>query len=452
MNILLPIETINREIDFKIVLASILASNDHNIFIGQHDFLMSLLPKMKGGVYIGKNLFSRRSDLEKGKKYSELKKKGFDIIYLHEEGAVYAGDEQNWEQVLKQQYDLRFFDEQDRICVWGDLQKRIDIQRSNGLNIFVTGHPRFDLYKKEWNSYFSNDVEKIKTEYNSYILVNGNYGVANHGLGVSYVFSDAFSYKVDDIDARLKRVGFFSYSTKQLVSIIELTHQLAVRYPNKKIIYRPHPSESYKYYEAVFGGISNIIVNHVGPVGPWILGAEAVIHDGCTTAIEASLANIPVINYKPHTSNEHDIWLPNQLGKQATSFNEVCNLLDNVLQFDFSFSKIESVEKVYDLFYNFEGDSFERFINIVESKINEKKDKSESPSSSFINKNYLIQKAKTSLASVISKESGRKINYHRNKFYGFDKEVVSSKFKQAGKVLGKQIDYKLHNPFLIEIR
>ena len=452
MNILLPIETINREIDFKLILASILSGKGHSIYIGQHDFLMSLVPELENGLYIGKNIFHKRADVEDGERYYQLKKKGFDIIYIHEEGAVYYGKEDDWANVLKRHYNLNFFDANDHICVWGQFQSRVDFARSKGLNISVTGHPRFDLYKKKWNSYFADKVEKVKERFQDYILVIGNYGYANHGIGVDYVFSDATNYVVSDYENRLDRVGYYTYSTRQMVSIIELTHHLAVRYPQKNFVFRPHPSENYDYYKAVFNGVDNIKVIHEGEVNPWILGAEAVIHDGCTTAIESTLAEIPVINYKAFYNEKYDIWLPNQLGKRASTLEEVYEILDNISILDFSFSNIESAEKVHDLFYNFKGDSFERFINIVESKINEKKDKSESPSSSFINKNYLMQKAKTSLASAISKESARKINYHRNKFYGFDQEVVSSKFKQAGKVLGKQIDYKLHNPFLIEIR
>ena len=39
MNILLPIETINRELDFKLVLAGYLAGKGHQIYLGQHDLL-----------------------------------------------------------------------------------------------------------------------------------------------------------------------------------------------------------------------------------------------------------------------------------------------------------------------------------------------------------------------------------------------------------------------------
>lgn len=453
MNILLPIETINREIDFKIMLASILSGNDHKIFIGQHDFLMSLLPKMKGGIYIGKNVFSRRSDLEKGEKYSELKNQGFDIIYLHEEGAVYAGSERDWEHVIKKQYNLELFDGGDRVCVWGDFQKNIDLKRSNGLNIYVTGHPRFDLYKKEWNSYFSVEVDEIKSKYGDYVLINGNYGIANHGLGVSFVFSDNFNYVVNDISARINRVGFYSYSTKQLVSIVELTHHLAVRYPSKKFIYRPHPSENHDYYKAIFGGVDNILVNHEGPVGPWILGAEAVIHDGCTTAIEASLANVPVINYKPYSSDKHDIWLPNQLGKRASSVEEVCNIIDNIKKIEFNISDCNSYSKLKELFFNFQGDSFKEFIEVVYNKLHERNEvKHVSPSSTAIRAVYFKNKLKVNLIKFLNTEAAKNVKYHKIKFSGFDSTMISLKFEQAGKVLGKSVKFKIHNSYLIEIK
>lgn len=452
MNILLPIETINREIDFKLVLASILSGRGFKIYIGQHDFLMSLLPELENGLYIGKNIFHRRPEVEKGERYYQLKKRGFDIVYLHEEGAVYYGKEDDWVNVLRRHYDPNFFDEDDRICVWGNFQSRVDAARSRGLNISVTGHPRFDLYKKKWSGYFEDKVAKVKEKFNDYVLIIGSYGYANHGIGVDYVFSEATNYVVSDQENRLDRVGYYTYSTRQMVSIIELTHHLAIRYPRRNFVFRPHPSENFDYYKAVFNGVGNIKVIHDGEVNPWILGAEAVIHDGCTTAIESTLAEIPVINFKAFYSEKYDIWLPNQLGKRATSMEEVFEILDNISEYDFSFSNNPSAEKVSDLFFNFKGDSFEKFLNVVEEKINQKQGASVNPSSSLIGKEYLLQKAKTKLAGTISKESARKIKYHKNKFYGFEQSIIESKFTQAEKVLGKRIQYKLHNPLLIEIQ
>lgn len=60
MNILLPIETINREIDFKLVISSYLSGKGHDVYIGQHDFLIKLLPLYKFGVkLLGVSFISR---------------------------------------------------------------------------------------------------------------------------------------------------------------------------------------------------------------------------------------------------------------------------------------------------------------------------------------------------------------------------------------------------------
>ena len=55
--IFIPVETIARELDYKIILASKLASEDNLVFLGQHDFLDSILNHFNNGVYIGKHVF-----------------------------------------------------------------------------------------------------------------------------------------------------------------------------------------------------------------------------------------------------------------------------------------------------------------------------------------------------------------------------------------------------------
>ena len=89
MNILLPIETINRELDFKLVLAGYLAGKGHQIYLGQHDFIMKLVPSMKeGGLYIEK-IFLMQMPIRRRREILFFKKNNFDVIYLNEEGAVF---------------------------------------------------------------------------------------------------------------------------------------------------------------------------------------------------------------------------------------------------------------------------------------------------------------------------------------------------------------------------
>lgn len=453
MNILLPIETINREIDFKLALSALLANGNEKIFIGQHNFLNALLPQFSNGLYVGKNVFYNFSEWENGEFYEKYKNKDFNIVYLHEEGAVFKREEENWKTTLSRQYNTDFFKKEDVICDWGNFQRKYDESRSQNINIQTTGHPRFDLYKKKWRKYFQEEIDELKNKYGDFVLINGNYGYYNHGIGLDYILSKRAGYIPQDNIDRLDRISFMAYSGKQCLCMVELTHQLSVQYPHLNFIYRPHPSENQHFYETVFQGVSNIHVNHEGPVSSWILSAEAIIHDGCTTALEASLAGKPVINYKPFESKENDIWLPNQLGERCKNIEDVKTILDNLKDYSFDIENIESSQKVKDLLFNFGNDSFEALVSVIEEQIKSKKEsKLVSPSEAQISKEYLKMKTKQNLYKLKSTKSKKAADYHQRKFYGFDKAYVENKFKILEEMLSKKLDYKFHNPYLIEVK
>lgn len=453
MNILLPIETINREIDFKIVLAGLLANNDNTIFIGQHDFLNTLGSYFNNGLYVGKNIFHKRSEIENGEIYKQLKEKNIDIIYLHEEGAVFKGQKDHWKKVLSNQYNLKFFDHNDAVCVWGNFQKDYDESRSANLDIFSTGHPRFDLYKKKWRKYFKSEIAELKKRYNNFVLINGNYSTYNHGLGLEYILSPKAGYVASDDKNRIEKIDFIEYSGSQCLSMIQLTHHLAKKFPEKNFIYRPHPSENQKFYETFFNGVKNIFVKHEGSVSAWIFASEAIIHDGCTTAIEASFADKPVINYKPISNEDNDIWFPNQLGIKCTSREEVYNIINNLQNFSFDIEKLESKELIKDLMSNYKKDSFDALTEVINNKLKDKNNHPTTfPNSAMIKKEYLKTQTKKKIYYLKNSKARSAYNYHSRKFYGFDKKYIHDKFKSLEEILGKQFKLKYHNPYLIEIK
>jgi len=450
MNILLPIETINRELDFKLVLASYLSGKGHQIYIGQHDFLMTLAPKMKeGGLYIGKNLFNLDASEDKGEKYYFLKKHNFNIIYLNEEGAIFFKGEEEMTKRLKSLYNIDFFDENDDVCVWGSLQKRIEDKRASNVSIHATGHPRFDLCKKEWHSLYHSKVKTLLETYNNFILINGNYVAANHGLGNEYLFLDKTRYS--DAEKRLNFINVYNYTSKQLTSMIHLTHHLAVLFPKLNFIYRPHPSEDHNYYELVFSGVKNIHVKHDGPVLPWILASKLLLHDGCTTAIEASLAEKPVINYKPILDDHYDIWLPNQMGTRMTTIDEVVFYIKEMNRNNFNFPSQRINEKVLEYLYSFNGNSYEAFLKIIEQRIDKDKINSSVPTLN-IKKNFLKISIRDFLIKIFQPYKRKHLIYHNTKFYGFSKKDVNQKFENISKLLKKKIIYKFHNSHLISIQ
>ena len=55
---------------------------------------------------------------------------------------------------------------------------------------------------------------------------------------------------------------------------VTLAKQISVKFPELNIIFRPHPSEDFNYYNSIFSKIDNVFVENEGEVVPWILGAN----------------------------------------------------------------------------------------------------------------------------------------------------------------------------------
>tara|TARA_B100000795_G_C22782176_1_gene432865 strand:+ start:228 stop:1592 length:1365 start_codon:yes stop_codon:yes gene_type:complete len=452
MNILLPLETINREIDFKLVLAGYLSGQGHQIYIGQNDALMSLVPHMKnGGIYIGKSMFFQPARREKGKRYHLLKKHNFGIVYLHEEGGVFEGDKKTHIEVLQDHYTFDFFDKDFKddidVCVWGNFQKSVDQKRSKKVPIHVTGHPRFDVCKKEWHELYQSKADEIKKKYKKFILINSNFVTNNHGAGLEYLFCNPL---IDSEKERQTIVSNFVYCSKQFASMVQLIHNLAIKFPELNFIYRPHPSENMDLSRTVFFGVKNIFVEHEGSAIPWILASQLLLHDNCTTAIEARLAGKPVINYKGHYDKFHDIWLANDMGIQTSDIDEIVFCIQEAINDKLKMPIDIKTEKYSNYLHNITGNSYDEFLKIINNKIDKNK---QNDKISYINnqKYFYTYLAKNYLSFIFKPHKTKYINYLDQKFYGFKESDINEKLKIISKILNRKISYKYHNSQLISI-
>jgi hypothetical protein len=64
---------------------------------------------------------------------------------------------------------------------------------------------------------------------------------------------------------------------------------------------------------------------------PWLMAADALIHNSCTTALESCLIGTPPIAYRPVESERFDMYLPNSLSYCAADLDGVTKLLDAAL-------------------------------------------------------------------------------------------------------------------------
>jgi hypothetical protein len=189
--------------------------------------------------------------------------------------------------------------------------------------------------------FFAEEVEKIRNSYGDFILVNTNFnhvnafspdmnlfrpvkkpgGTPKFGRGVRGM-SREFAEGLRDH----KQAVFEDF--QRLIPVLEKT------FPEYTIVVRPHPTESQEIYSNIAAKCTRVRVTNEGNVVPWLLATKAVIHNGCTTGLEAYVMRLPAISYRASVNDFYDLGfyrLPNLLSHQCFDFEELRAILGDIL-------------------------------------------------------------------------------------------------------------------------
>ena len=280
--ILIPIETISRELDYKVYLAMLLSTKGFQVLVGKKQSIYRLFDKFSDYIYLDKGYHQDVSDAI----YDKIKANNGIILNLDEEGAV---DFPN-NSTLLNRYSLKMLKVVDKVFLWGKSQKKmINTKHGELTNLSVTGHPRFLLLKNNFFGLYNDDVASLKNTYGDFILVNTNFGFGNNIKGDELVEKNYGS--------RFKNITkIISEDKLKLKAIIKLIDKLSNK---NKIIVRPHPEENIETYYKIYNKNSNVKILRENSSIPWIMACSKCIHIDCTTGIEAAIIGKRVISYVP---------------------------------------------------------------------------------------------------------------------------------------------------------
>jgi len=245
------------------------------------------------------------------------------VLNLNSEGQGFVDDPPEMQRNF-----AKVIDSSTQICLWGKKQTEILkelIPASRHKDLFVSGHPSFDLVSPLFTSYFTN--EAILHEHGEdYILINTSFGMFNHEMGFDYyvkMLSKMDEWKVYGSPEHIKTLkSRCIYQEKTALSMITLAQQLAKAYPQRHIIIRPHPAEKAMYYTERTSSHPNIFVIKEGTAREWIASAAAVIHHDCTTGMEATLMGKLVLQYAPYEDTEGSATLMTTIGHRTMTVEE----------------------------------------------------------------------------------------------------------------------------------
>ncbi len=446
--IFIPVETFNRELDSRLFMAARLAASKKRVFVGKHGALERLFPHSKGAIYLGKSLVTPfYTDRLDG--LNQLHQAHGAFIHLDTEGAVFPGDEDDWKKTLRSRVDPARLDGCDTICTWGEFQAEYYQSNQPPPAIVPTGEPRFDLYKEGYRAFYDPKVRELRERFGDFILINTNLPKANNRLGIDYVFSPTSGYVAESEEARSFVLRLWERQTRALAAFVKLIHRLSNTLPHRKIVVRPHPSEDEESYRIVLAGLPNVLVIHEGPVTPWLLAAEAMIHDGCTTAVEAYFANSAIINYQV-SSDMAGAYLANSLGRRASTEDEVLELLATARRGDMG----SVPERAKQLLRNFEIDAIQALEQVVESTANQLDGAPSCPSDDVVRRvegrAFRTERAKR-IVRPLSKSRMKQNAHARAKFPGFETRDIESRLEAIERITDTPLKFKVFSEDLLVI-
>lgn len=317
----LPIEVKPRELDAKLLIAAEACRQGYSVILGTKA-LNSLLHQGPKGIY-----FYKDASAPLAERFKYINSLGHKIAIHDEEGLVQQSDD----DYMKRRVMFETIKHVQVFFCWGAHQARLISQVKKAfmseVAIKVTGHPRFDLLRAPLKSY--NATKKLSS--GRTILINTKLAECNHQRGENGWLDLLKSHNMLHSDSCLAlRLEQIEYKKSLLSHYKELVKQLSLFYPEDKIVIRPHPSESITTWKDFAEPLPNVFVTKQHNIGYWLNCSDLVIHTGCTTAIEACAAGVPVITFKPIHDDRFEISLPNQVSILAES-TEQCSILVGTL-------------------------------------------------------------------------------------------------------------------------
>lgn len=322
--LIIPSESRNREFDGKLLLGCVAAEAGFRAIVGSRHDIHAWIDHLPRSIYIGKDLRSSSAAIVR-----ILTRLGHAVVAWDEEALVYY----NREQYLASRVHPATMEAAQVLFAWG--RDNAEIWRNcdayGGAPILEVGNPRLDLLRSQCRPYFEDEVVKLRAELGRYILFNSNFGSVNHILPGA---TETALTRLAGANAAKYYTDVLSYRTVLFNRFVEAVPDMARAFPDHRIVIRPHPSENPAPWLRIAASHPNVLVRHEGNVIPWVLGAEVLVHNGCTTAIEAVLLGRRVIAYQPIQSPQFDIRLPNDISIPATDMGQLIAALKCALSKD----------------------------------------------------------------------------------------------------------------------
>ena len=334
--LIVPVENQVRELDPKLLLACIAARRGLTVIIGSHreiDLRISSLPQ---GLYLNKSMTDRNL-----KMFRIMENLGHKILTWDEEALVHLPAETYYSRRLSPvaiRYNSHLF-------AWGEDNAELWRQYPDlptDMPIHVTGNPRSDMLRPELRSFYDPEAEEIRKTYGNFILVNTNFNHVNAFFPAQNLFRPVKKAgekpqfgKAAVGMSREYAEGLRDHKLAVFKTFKQLIPTLDRAFTDHTIIVRPHPTENQQVYKDIASDCQRVKVTNEGNVVPWLMATDVVIHNGCTTGVEAYMMGVPAVSYRAKIDETYDMGfyrLPNLISHQCFDVDHLQETLGKILK------------------------------------------------------------------------------------------------------------------------
>jgi surface carbohydrate biosynthesis protein len=340
--LILVVETKARELHAKLLLGLLAADRGWGVIIGNKNALRAAQTQLPRGTFIEKGVPpGRTSNVERARSA------GNRASAMCEEGLLYLSPE----DYLHRRLHRPSFDALDFFFTWGSRQTTdlLEVMEHGQEKIVTSGNPRLDLLRDEWRGVFERAAQDLRNRHGRIILVNTKFALVNN-----------IDAEIRDYTDHLKAAGKISseahealwrrYSAVQervYPLFLELLPALSKAFKDHTVVVRPHPSERDTPWMKKARDLPNVQVAYDGNVHEWIMAADVVIQNNCTTGVEAFLLGKPTISYRPCKDDGVELELPDRVSLGASTEGELIDLIRRIIGNDIDPAAIHSAERDY---------------------------------------------------------------------------------------------------------
>lgn len=444
-SLIIPVENQVRELDAKILLSCIAAQRRFVCVIGSRleiDFRIASFPR---SLYLSKSMTARSV-----KMFRIIKKLGHEISAWDEEALIHPPPETYYSRRLSPtaiNYVSHLF-------AWGEENARLWRQYPdlpNGIPIHITGNPRGDMLRPEIHGYFAKEAEELRTTHGDFILINTNFSNVNAFYPSQNLFLPPV--KPDEKEPRFGRgavgmsreyaEGLRDYKKAIFEDFKGLIPTLEKVFPNHTIIVRPHPTENPQVYHEIASRCERVRVTNEGNVISWLRATKALVHNGCTTGVEAYLMGIPAVAYQATVNDYYDCGfyrLPNFLSHQCFNCDDLVTTLEKILSGDLDAAKGRERRALMGSYLAAQDGPLacQRIVEVLESIVNDHSETTKPSLKNSLHGRFSATKRRAvkRIKSYMPKSKYRP-EFQRHRYPGLSLSALSAKVSRFQTLLGE---------------